>query len=378
MTDSATPTHHAGDDREPDLESGAPQGRAPSAATTGAGSQYEASVEKSKLWDLAKKLTLTATMGWVSGGYARVNSVYRAIGFGHLAAYNAEKAAESWPNRETAATSIANALGTAVWAGGIGTGSKIALTVGPAVNAAANLTSAALKYSQGKAGWARDLVDVSEMAAFTGAGMTDNPVARAIAFSAAGSGFFWDAVQERDKGLVGHGAGALVWAVGAGMDNDSWQAAGAGTVALSEFARLTYPYLESLTRDSPLEATPEQSGSGPATRQETALPRLSAPAPVPGTTVAEAANQRLPFGRAAEVTKSHNTPRNPITGRVSLSLPRSPIAPSTSAPPTTRTRSQSAPGSLRSMTEQGASTPASTTRPQVPRQDLQRRSVRRA
>ncbi|WP_267717368.1 hypothetical protein [Streptomyces sp. CoH17] len=378
MTGSAEQTHDADGDREANLESGVPQGRAPSAATTGSRAHHEANEEKSKLWDVAKKLTLIATMGWMSGGYAKHNSKYRATAFGHLAAYNAEKAAESWPDREAATTSIANAIGTAVWAGGIGTGNKVALTLGPALNATANLTSAAMKYSQGKAGWARDLVDVSEMAAFTGAGMTANPVARALAFSAAGAGFFWDAVEARDKSLVGHGVGTLVWAVGAGVDNYSWQAAGAGAVALSEFARLTYPYLESLAGDSPSEATPERPGDDERTvGQETALTGVSVPAPVPGSSVADAASHLLPSGRATEMANSQNTPRNPITGTAPLSLPTSPAALYAYAPPT-RTRSQSAPASLRSMTGEGASTPTSTTRPQVARGDVQRRPVRRA
>ncbi|MES4886241.1 hypothetical protein ABVB69_38075 [Streptomyces sp. NPDC000349] len=378
MTGSATQTHRNDHDREAYLESGVPQGRAPSAATTDAGTQCEASGKGSKLWDVVKKSTLTATMGWVSAGYAQHNSVYRAIGFGHLAAYNAEKALESWPDREDAATSIGNALGTAIWAGGIGTGSKIALTLGPALNATTNLTSAAMKYRQGKAAWSRDLVDVSEMAAFTGAAVTDNPVARAIAFSAAGAGFFWDAVGERDKSLLGHGVGSLVWAVGAGMDNHSWQAAGAGAVALSEFARLTYPYLESLTGNTPPEATPNNPGDEPTAQQEMPLVGVSVPAEVPGTSVAEAANRLLPSGQAAEMTNSQQAPRNPVAGTVSPSLPTPFIALCDYAPPTTRARSQSAPGSLHSMTAEGANTPAATPHPGIAREDLRRHSVRRA
>lgn len=349
MADSTRRWHGEGDARREaaDLEAGAPEDHASPDATSADGTRDEANPEESKLWDITKKITLTATMGWVSAGYAQHNAAYRAIGFGHLAAYHAEKAAESWPDREAAAASTANALGTAVWAGGIGSGNKIAQTVGPAWNVAANLTSAAWKYSRGKPGWARELVDVSEMAAFTAAGVTQHPAARAVAFSSAGAGFFWDAVQSGDKGLLGHGAGALVWAAGAGMKNESWQAAGAGAVAFSEFARLAYPYLESLTQKSPSEAAPapEQPGEELTVRQETTSTGAAVPATVADTTIAAAAHYLLSSGPATETTHGQDVPPGPIPAASSLSLPTSPVAPHEYAP-TTRGRSHSESGGL--------------------------------
>ncbi|MFB7494014.1 hypothetical protein ACFC09_04805 [Streptomyces sp. NPDC056161] len=185
----------------------------------------------------------------MSAGYGLNNRVYRAVGFGHLAAYSAEKAAESFStDQESAATNLATAVGTAVWAGGIGAGNRIMQVAGPAVNTASSLTSAVLKWREGKEEWRRELFDVAEMAAFTAGGYTGNPVARAVAFGSAAAGFFYDATQ--DKSLIGHGLGAAVWAVGAGVENNSVQSIGAGVVAAAEAARLVYPLYEKYAQKS--------------------------------------------------------------------------------------------------------------------------------
>lgn len=278
------------------LEGGSPE------ATTDA-EAFEASVgSKSEFWDAAKSLTWTAAMGWVSGGYAEHNSrhtwgrICRAIGFGHLAAYSAEKAAESWPaDRESATTNVATTIGTIVWAGGIGFGSNIAQTVGPAINCATNLTSAVLRYRQGKDGWARELVDAAEMAAFTAGGYTQHPVARAIAYSTAGAGFFWDALKS-DKGFLGHAAGLIAWGAGAGMQNYSWQAAGAGAAALSEAARFARPYLEKTAASAPISVNsianaasqllPAPSGPTTAMAYDQTQPAPSSPALPPASSPA--------------------------------------------------------------------------------------------
>ncbi|CAM5600792.1 putative protein OS=Streptomyces fumanus OX=67302 GN=GCM10018772_14830 PE=4 SV=1 [Streptomyces fumanus] len=363
MADSAGQTHGKNGAREVDLESGVPQ-RAPS---TGG---------ESKLWDIAKKVTLTATMGSISIGYGLSNREIRALGFGLLAAYNGEKAAESWPDREAAAPNFATALGTMVWAAGTGTGNKVASTVGPAVNAAANAVSAALKFRRGDtAGGARDLVDFSEMAAFVGAGITQAPAARAVAFSATAVGFAADAWKE-DAAFYGHAVGAALWAAGAGMRNDYVQAAGAGGVALAELGRLVYPYLAPRTQDSSPEAAPEHPLAALTARQETTPTAVAVPAQVPGTAVAEVANRPLPSGPTAEPTNAQYAAPHPVQGTASLFLPSPPAASyADDAPPSTRMRSLSAPAGFRSASERTAA-PASLTRSQSA-QDLRSPSARR-
>ncbi|MEU9556542.1 hypothetical protein [Streptomyces fumanus] len=381
MANSAAQTHGEDGTREVDLESGVLQGRAPSITTTGGGTQHEANGGESKRWgwDILKKITLTATMATLCGGYAQHNREIRGAGFGLLSAYSAEKAAESWPNRKATATNVAAAFGTAVWAGGTGAGNGVASTVGPAINTVSYGATAAKEYSQGNPDWPRAGIDAIEMAMFAGAGMAPNPIVpivRAMAFSATAAGFFWDGVKE-DKGFLGHGAGAVIWAIGAGLQNDAWQAAGSGTVAISEFARLVYPYLAPRTQDSPPEAAPEHPLAALTARQEMTPTAVAVPAQVPGTAVAEAANRSLPSGPAAEPANAQYAAPHPIPGTASLFLPSPPAAASHAydAAPTTRQRALSAPGGLRSTSERTAA-PAALTRSQSA-PDLRSSSARR-
>jgi hypothetical protein len=248
-------------------------------------------------------------MAWVSAGYGLDNRIYRAVGFGHLSAYSAEKAAESMPaNRESAATNLGTAVGTAVWTAGIASDSRIMQTAGTAVNTASSLTSAVLQWREGKEGWRRELFDVVEMAAFTAGGYTGNPVARAVAFGSTAAGFFWDAKQ--DTSLVGHGLGAVVWAVGAGMKSNSMQAVGAGVVAAAEATRLAYPlvaYLHKKYAEQPVAAMelPCYERRNSAT---TAEPPPAASVPMPVIPVAAAASLPLPPPTSSPVSSAASSP----------------------------------------------------------------------
>ncbi|WP_461013605.1 hypothetical protein [Streptomyces daliensis] len=304
--------------------------RGSAAPVTSDEAQPDASADKSSRWDVPKKITLTGTMTSVSYGYARDKRIWKAIGFGLLSAHSAEKAAENWPkDPESAAASVVNTLGTAVWSAGIGTGSRIAQTVGPAINFTANITSAALRYHQGKEGWGRELIDAAEMAAFTGAGYTEHPVARTLAFGSASAGFFVDATK--DKALVAHGIGAGAWAVGAALKSDTVQAVGAGVVAAAEAARLAYPLYEKYVQKPAPEAAQQQPGVELAPVQNSAV-QNSAPAPEPP--VRAAAYLPTPPVAAASNSVAPSAP-NPVTSVVP--------SPATSAASTPFVSAQSTP-----------------------------------
>ncbi|MEV5646527.1 hypothetical protein AB0L67_41925 [Streptomyces flaveolus] len=235
------------------------EGRGPTSTVS---ADMENGARGSTYFDLTKKLTFSATMSIVSAGYALKNRELRGFGgFGMLAVYNAEKAVEAgFKDPATAVASGVNALGTAVWAVGIGTGNSIAQSVGPAVNFAANIASAGLAYYQKRDGWLSKVADTVEMAAFTVAGATDgNPIARGTAFAAAGAAFLADAPH--DPALLGHAVGTGVWSVGAFLQSDLIQSIGAGAVALAEVARVVCPAIQARRNIPSTETTPQQSGS---------------------------------------------------------------------------------------------------------------------
>ncbi|MFF4753181.1 hypothetical protein ACWD5R_09255 [Streptomyces sp. NPDC002514] len=191
----------------------------------------------------------------MSAGYALKNRFFRSAGFGLLGAYYAEAAVESLPDRESAATNMAKAFGTAVWAGGMVAENNIAQAVGPAGNALTSIVSAGLRYYKGEEGGGRELVDAAAMAAFAVGGYTGNNYARAMAFGMDAVGFFLDA--RKDKSYGGHGLGASVWSWGAGAVNNDIQAAGAGVVAGSEFLRLTNVLLDYYQKKDAGQSGPE-------------------------------------------------------------------------------------------------------------------------
>ncbi|MGW7516616.1 hypothetical protein ACWGJ2_13590 [Streptomyces sp. NPDC054796] len=333
--------------------------RGPAAPVTGDEEQPDASADKSSRWDIPKKFTLTGTMTSVSYGYARDKRIWKAIGFGLLSAHSAEKAAESWPkDPESAATSVVNTLGTAVWSAGIGTGNRIAQTVGPAINFTANITSAALRYHQGKEGWGRELIDAAEMAAFTGAGYTEHPVARTLAFGSASLGFFVDATK--DKALVAHGIGAGAWAVGAALKSDTVQAVGAGVVAAAEAARLAYPLYEKYAQKPASEAAPQQPGVELAPLQSSAVQNsaVQSSAPTPEPPARAAAHLPPPPGAAASNSVAPSAP-TPVTSAVPspvTSAASTPFVSAQSTPIPSRAPSPVAPEAP-SPTASAASTP---------------------
>ncbi|WP_327393411.1 hypothetical protein OG533_35575 [Streptomyces sp. NBC_01186] len=286
------------------------EGRSPESTTEDETQRDASAVKSAYWWDVTQKITMTKTMTWVSAGYGMKNSTFKAIGFGMLAGHSAEKAAAAWPkDRESVAANLVNTVGTTVWSAGIGTGNLATQTVGPAINFAANITSAGWKYHQGKEGWTRDLVDAVEMAAFTIAPYTGSSAARAVGFGTTALGYFWDATQ--DKGLVAHGIGAGAWAVGAAMENDSVQAVGAGVVAAAEAARLAYPIYEKYVQKTSSEVTPQQPGSEPIPVHSSA-PTVD-PSPEPNThlsvnSVAAASNSITPVTSVASVAPDPAAP----------------------------------------------------------------------
>ncbi|MFL4904236.1 hypothetical protein ACJ6WF_13880 [Streptomyces sp. MMS24-I2-30] len=266
-------------------------------------------------------------MGLLSGGFVINSGFLKAAGLGHfaarngikaLAAHNGIKTGEIWPeDGKLTVTKLATAVGGAVWAGGVAANNHVMQTWGPAVNAAASLTSAVLQYSQGEAGWVKDLVGVAENAAFAAAGPAGNPVARTLAFGSAAAGFFLEA--QTDKGFLGHVLGECMWAMGAATETNSLEAAGAGLVAASEVARFVYRMYENYARP-----VPERPGYEPI-RQPTSAATTgpasgtSAPYSVNPVATASVSVASAMYGRFADL------PLSPVSSAVSL--PVSPILP---------------------------------------------------
>jgi hypothetical protein len=294
----------------------------PEASAAGEEAQNDAAPRKSEAyWERLKKLTLTSTMGAVSAGYAVKNNTVKAAGFGLFGIYHAEKAAndfqckERWP----AALHALNSVGTFAWAGGIGTGNRVLQTAGPGVNFFSHLASAGSRYYQSKRDWPRELIDAAEMLSFAVAGYTGSPAARAVAFCSTAAGFFADA--RKDKGLLGHGAGAIVWAFGAGFKNDVVQSIGAGVVAAAETGRFLYPVYEKYTQGRSAESTQKQPGSGPL------LPVQGSPLPAESSPVAHVENPTITgpgeLGNGPDGSASDQSV-NPFASAVSQYVPHAP------------------------------------------------------
>lgn len=215
-------------------------------------------------WPALNKATTAAALSMMSAGYARVRPL-RPVGTGLLAVVSAEKFMEHYKKREPAAEHALNTIGNALWSVGIGVSSRALQTAGPLVNAVTALTSSGMHLYQGKESWPRELIDAAENVLFAVAGYTESPVARAMAVGALSAGFASDALTE-DRGRYGHAAGALVWAVGAGMGNAPksapLQSIGTGIIATAEAGRLLYSVYEKYAQPS-VEATPQQPPSEP-------------------------------------------------------------------------------------------------------------------
>ncbi|MFB7495124.1 hypothetical protein ACFC09_10525 [Streptomyces sp. NPDC056161] len=270
-------------------------------------------------------------MGLLSGGFVINSGFLKAAGLGHLAvrngikalaAHNGIKTGEIWPeDGKTAVTKLATAVGGAVWAGGVAAGNHVMQTWGPAVNATASLTSAVLQYSQGEAGWVKDLVGVAENAAFAAAGPAGNPVARTLAFGSAAAGFFLEA--QTDKGFLGHALGECVWAMGAATETNSLEAAGAGLVAASEVARFVYRMYENYARPSP-GAVQERPGYEPIRQPASAAttgPASGTSAPLPVNPVALELYGWVPDLPPSPVSRTVSLPVSPISPGTQLLMP---------------------------------------------------------
>ncbi|MFD9286620.1 hypothetical protein ACFWD7_57835 [Streptomyces mirabilis] len=255
-------------------------------------------------FDLAKKFTLTAAMSVVSPSYPLKNLTLRSVGFGVLSTYHAESSVEAgFKDPGAAVLSGVNALGTAAWAVGIGTGNSIAQTVGPAVNAAANFAFAGLKVHQNKGGWFSKVADAAEMTSFAAAGATQgSPLARGMAFTFAGISYLAEA--PKDPAYVGHAVSMGVWAAGAFMQNNVMQGIGAGGLAFSEAARTFIPFLQKPQQDLERGVTPATPASIGSLPFETAPPIDLAAA----AGVASAANAGIP-----ELSSSHRAEPGAVT-----------------------------------------------------------------
>lgn len=248
----------------------AEEGRSPALTSSEEPHHHNAPGKSETYWDAVTKLTLTSTMGVMAAGYGLKNDDVRAASFGLFSLYQAEKSVKDFPQDRPAAFSHAlNAVGNAVWAGGTGANHRGMLTAGPATRFVTHLTSAGIQYCREAEGWSRELIDAAEMLSFAAAGYTGSPAARAAAFGTAATGFLSDARQ--DKGFLGHGVGAVTWAVGAGMESDSLQSVAAGIVAVSEAGRLFYPVYDRYAQKQSAEATPQSMGESIAVYRSTHL-----------------------------------------------------------------------------------------------------------
>ncbi|MFD9286595.1 hypothetical protein ACFWD7_57690 [Streptomyces mirabilis] len=223
-------------------------------------------------FDFAKKFTMTSALSLVSAGYAMANRTVRGSGFGVLAAYHAEGSVEAgFKDPQAAVTNGINALGTAIWAVGIGTGNSYAQTVGPALNFAAHVASVGLKVCQKEGGWVGKIADAAEMAAFTVAGATGgNRIARGTAFAAAGVAYLIEA--PKDPAFMGHAVGMGVWSAGASMQSGMIQSLGAAGVAVAEASRIVVPAFQRFHGNISHEPVSPHSNHGPDLERGEFLP----------------------------------------------------------------------------------------------------------
>ncbi|GAA2599284.1 hypothetical protein GCM10009863_10820 [Streptomyces axinellae] len=272
--------------------------------------QPDANSQKNFYWDVAKKITLMNTMGWLSAGFGVRNDDLKAVGIGALSVLCGEKSAEVWPkDRVAGVINLVDATGAAIWTAGIAARNPYAKAAGPALCAAVNLVSAGVQYYRGDKNWSRKLVDVANRTAFSISEYTGSPPVRMMAFASETVGHFWDARQ--DKGMIPHGFGTSAWALGAVRKSDTVESVGAGFVAFAETGRLAYAVKKRWAETSSAEAAPKQSGSEPA--------------PVPGgdSTVGPApeVSLRLPANPVAEALHSAvPTASRPKNSQVSVSV----------------------------------------------------------
>jgi len=267
------------------------EGRTPTNSDDG--TERDASTDQKSIWDTIKKVTFTGTMTSAFTSYAVPNKNFLAGAFAAFSLYKAESALDAYPeDLRSVKVNLANAVGNALWSGGIAGDSRIVQGVGPALNCIVNGVSAALKFKENNKGWRRETLEFTEMGLFAIANGTKIPGIRAMAFVNFGAGFLWDAKQ--DKGLIGHGAGALMWALGAVLESDRWQAAGSGTLALSEAGRLAYPTLEPIIKEYVAkywtESAPQHTGSDPAPLANSTVTASHSPVASPSPCMASIAS----------------------------------------------------------------------------------------
>ena len=225
--------------------------------------QPDANAQKNFYWDVAKKITLMNTMGWLSAGFGVRNDDLKAVGIGALSVLCGEKSAEVWPtDRVAGVINLVDATGAAIWTAGIAARNPYAKAAGPALCAAVNLASAGVQYYRGDKNWHRKLVDVANRTAFSISEYTGSPPVRMMAFVSETVGHLWDARQ--DKGMLALGIGTATWAMGARLKSDTVESVGSGGVAFAEAGRLAYAVKKRWEETSSAEAAPQQPGSGPA------------------------------------------------------------------------------------------------------------------
>lgn len=267
----------------------------PPPPASGGETQRHASGRKDLWWDMAKGFVSGA--GWsalaVGNGMSDPikQAVGQAVGLGFLAGQNAVKVAQNYStDSQTAAINAAAFAGHILWGAGVGAGNTVGKVMGPATNAVASLTSAGLRYYQGKEGWVRDLVGASEGVAFMtsslpGVDPTGVRVARTVAFVNLASGLFLDAKHDKafvkhSKALVAGGigaAGAITWGLGAALEkgtpaSNALQSAGAGIITVAQAVRLGLLLREHLTQRSSPAVDLEQPDYQPAPASESTSP----------------------------------------------------------------------------------------------------------
>lgn len=203
------------------------------------------STPSTSYWDLANKATRASGMASIAMGTGLGNAIVRASGFGLLALVKAEKTTEWFicdresSNKASAelVSNLTGAVGTAIWAAGLGAGSKEMVVLGPALNFLGNIGSIGVAYATNDSGKFREAIDAAEHLTFAIAGYTGSPAARAAAFGCAAAGFAFDTIKSNQP-LLGHAVGAAVWATGAGTQQITPQVIGPALVAASEFASI--------------------------------------------------------------------------------------------------------------------------------------------
>ncbi|MGI5347304.1 hypothetical protein ACQEU8_03820 [Streptomyces sp. CA-250714] len=308
-------------------QGGVPEGAAVRLNDLDEGQHDARASENSPYWDALNKFTMSNAMALMSAGWAVKNSTLRTAGFGLISAYKAEKSLKELENKQhwSAGVHAINSVGAFVWAAGTGLGDRGLKTAGPAINSLTNAISAAKRYYRGEEGWREEALAAGEMGSFAVANRTGSPVAAAAGFGFVALEYLSEATK--DRGFLGHGAGALVWCAGAGLENDTLQSIGAGALATAEFGRLLYSGYESYTKSHSSEATPQQPSSGPLlpvhnpARTAATSPGNPVENALPVNPVASAASLYAPSVPPLGSPQPHSAPSTPSTPGTHIKKP---------------------------------------------------------